>query len=279
MSTFEKTTDRIQVSRAEIDDRVVSVRLDDPSRNNVISTQLLTELHSALSWADADEHIDGILIGSTSDEVFCAGADLNNLIALSAEEANRFLDEYLVVISLLWKTGKPVVAAVPGDCVAGGNELAIACDVILAEESARFGQPEAIVGSTAAGGGVQLLPLIIGLQRTKDRLYTGRLITAETAREWGWINRVVPDRESQSEALEVLRDIIEHKSPLAFRSIKTLLGNWKSVGMQNEGLARELTAKVWASDEFHERAKAFLNDEKLKPRQFTGTTPPETTGG
>lgn len=192
MSTFKEGTNRIQVSQVESDDRVVCIALDDPERNNVISRELLTELHAALRWADSNEETHGILIESTSDTVFCAGANLTDLMSLSVEEANRFLDEYLAVIDVLWKTGKPVVAVLPGDCVAGGNELVIACDLFLTEESARFGQPEAIVGSTAAGGGVQLLPLIIGLQRTKDLLYTGRLITADTAREWGLVNRVVP---------------------------------------------------------------------------------------
>lgn len=276
MSTFQGATDRIQVSRAASDNRVVSIALDDPDRNNVVSGELLTELHGALRWADSDEQTHGILIESTSDTVFCAGANLTDLLSLTVEEANRFLDEYLAVIDVLWKTGKPVVAAVPGDCVAGGNELVIACDLILAEESARFGQPEAIVGSTAAGGGIQLLPLIIGLQRTKDLLYTGRLIAAETAREWGLVNRVVPDGDGHTEALELLLNILDQTSPTAFRSMKTLLGNWKTVGMQNEGIARELTANVWASDEFRKRAEAFLQKNELRPRRFTGTTPPET---
>jgi enoyl-CoA hydratase/carnithine racemase len=276
MSTYNGTTDRIEVSRADADERVVSVCLDDPSRNNVISARLLRELHSALAWADSDELTEGILVGSTSEDVFCSGADLQDLKSVSVEEANRFLDEYLSIISLLWKTGKPVVTAVSGDCVAGGNELAIASDLIIAEQSARFGQPEAIVGSTAAGGGVQLLPLLIGLQRTKDLLYTGRLIPAETAKEWGLINRVVSEGDSQLQARKLLSDILDQKSPTAFRAIKTLLGNWKTVGMQNEGVARELTANVWATDEFRERANAFLSDNEFTPRRFTGTTTQRT---
>lgn len=275
MSLFGCNTELVRVSRADTTQRIVLIELDDPEKNNVISKQLLDELSTVLTRADTDSQTEGIILGSTSDDVFCAGANLNELRSFTVEEGNRFLDEYLSIIEFLWKTGKPVIAVVPGDCVAGGNELAIACDLIIAEESARFGQPEAIVGSTAAGGGVQLLPLLIGIQRAKDLLYTGRLVNADTAEQWGLINRVVPDGDGREHAVTVLADILDGKSPQAFRSIKAILQQWQTIGMNNQSVARELTAKVWASDEFNERAEAFLKNADLPPRRFSGTTTDE----
>lgn len=275
MSLFGCNTELVRVSRADTTQRIVLVELDDPEKNNVISIQLLDELSTVLTRADNNAQTEGIILGSTSEDVFCAGANLSELMSFTVEEGNRFLDEYLSIIEFLWKTGKPVIAVVPGDCVAGGNELAIACDLIIAEESARFGQPEATVGSTAAGGGVQLLPLLIGIQRTKDLLYTGRLINADTAKQWGLINRVVPDGNGREKGVSILTDILDEKSPQAFRSIKAILRHWQSLGMNNQSVARELTANVWASDEFNERAEAFLKNTELPARRFSGTTTDE----
>lgn len=157
-----------------------------------------------------------------------------------------------------------------GDCVAGGNELAMGCDLIVAGESARFGQPEVRVGSTAAGGGAQMLPLIVGERRARELLLTGELIEADEAQEIGLINRVVPDGEVDVEAAALVESIIDTHSPQAYRVIKSMFKGWHNLAMlQWEGM-RDLTAAVWASDEFGERAQAFLANEQIPPGSFSG---------
>lgn len=261
----------IAVSRAA-DDRIVRIDLDLPDVNNILDFTLVSEFNDAVRRADNDSSVGGMIFGSTSDDVFCAGANLSELANLNIEESNRFLTAYNDTVDLLWSTGKPIVAAVTGVCVAGGNELAMGCDLIVAGESARFGQPEANVGSTAAGGGVQMMPLMVGMQRAKDILLTSRLLTAEEAEDWGLINRVVPDEEVDDRALELVTEILDGKSPYAYRVMKAIFKHWYNTSMAAREIEREVTAAVWTNEEFQARAAAFLAGEDLGPRDFLGTT-------
>ena len=262
----------IDVGRAN-DDRIALVRLDAPDRNNVLDMETILAFTEAITAADRTEDIQGTVVSATG-ETFCAGADLNYLKDLSFEEGIRFMTAYFEALDILRDTGKPVVAGVQGICAAGGNELASACDLIVAEKSARFTQPEVGVGATAAGGGVQLLPLIVGEKRAKDLLLTGRMLDAEEAQAFGLINRVVPKGDAESRAIDLVEAIIDTKSPQAYRTIKAILKPWTNVGLRGQEMARELTAHIWDSEEFRERAAAFLADEDFESRPFDGVRPP-----
>ena len=261
----------IAVDRAD-DDRIARVRLDRPDRHNVIDARTLEELTVAVTAADRDDEVRGILLGST-DAPFCSGASLPELKDLPWEEGARWMTAYFETLDLLRETGKPVVAAVEGDCVAGGNELASACDLVVAGESARFGQPEVGVGSTAAGGAAQLLPLMVGEKRARDLLLTGRLLDAEEARAIGLVSRVVEDGDAQRRAADLLSTIADEKSPQAYRTIKAVMKQWTNLGLVGQEMARDLTARVWDSPEFRERAERFLAREPQEPRPFHGTRP------
>jgi enoyl-CoA hydratase/carnithine racemase len=267
--------DALAVDRHPDDDRIARIRFDRPDRHNVIDARVLDELTVAVTDADRDGEVFGILLGST-DAPFCSGASLSELNDLSWEEGARWMTAYFETLDLLRDTGKPVVAAIEGTCVAGGNELASACDLIVAGESARFGQPEVGVGSTAAGGGVQLLPLMIGEKRARDLLLTGRLLEAEEARAIGLINRVVDDGAAETRATELLGTIVDEKSPQAYRTIKAIVKQWTNFGLLGQEMARDLTARVWDSPEFTERADAFLARGEMSPRPFHGTRPRST---
>ncbi len=256
------------------DDRVAHIQLDRADRNNVIDSQVLAELTDAFVDADRDADVGAILLGSTG-EPFCAGASLEELTNLDAEDGARWLTAYFDTLDILRETGKPAVAAIEGTCVAGGNELVMACDLVLAGESARFGQPEVGVGSTAGGGGAQLLPLIVGEKRAKELLLTGDLLSADEAERYGLINRVVDDGEAETAAQELVTRILDTKSPQAYRTIKAMLKPWTNLGLSHQELARDLTARVWASAEFHDRAESFLAREDLGARPFTGSQPEE----
>jgi enoyl-CoA hydratase len=262
----------IAVDRHPDDDRIARIRMDRPDRQNVVDARLLDELTVAVTEADRDDDVRGILLGSTGPP-FCSGASLEELNDLAWEEGARWMTAYFETLDLLRETGKPVVAAVEGTCVAGGNELASACDLIVAGESATFGQPEVGVGSTAAGGGAQLLPLMVGEKRARDLLLTGRLLEAEEAKAIGLINRVVDDGEAEARAGDLLTTIADEKSPQAYRTIKAILKQWTNLGLVGQEMARDLTARVWDSPEFEERAAAFLAREEQTPRQFHGTRP------
>lgn len=262
----------IQAERHPEDDRIEVIRLDAPGRSNAIDLRMLHELTEAVVAADRDDGVRGIVLGATGD-TFCAGASLQELTDLEFEEGARWLTAYFDALDILRDTGKPVVAGVEGTCVAGGNELASACDLIVAGENAEFGQPEVGVGSTAAGGGVQLLPLMVGEKRARDLLLTGRLLTAEEAKTIGLINRVVEDGSAEARAVELVETIIDDKSPQAYRTIKAVMKQWTNLGLTGQEMARDLTARVWASEEFRERADTFLAREEFDPRPFQGTRP------
>ena len=254
------------------DGRITVVRLARPDRNNVIDRTLLAELTAAVETADRAADVDAIVVGCT-EPPFCTGASLEELVDLGFEAGARWMTAYFETLDRLRKTGKPVVAAVEGTCVAGGHELVMACDLVVAGESARFGQPEVGVGSTAGGGGLQLLPLMVGEKRARDLLLTGRLLDAEDAREWGLCNRVVDDGTAEDEALALATTIIDEKSPQAYRTIKAMLKPWTNLALVNEEMARDTTARIWASEEFQERAAAFLRKEAQQPGSFQGTVP------
>lgn len=252
------------------DDRVRSIKLDNGERNNVLNEQTVLELYAAVENADRDSSVDGILLG-TNAEMFCAGADLLELKEHDFESGSRFLTGFFETMDLLRETGKPVIAAVKGNCVAGGNELVNACDLIVAGESSHFGQPEVLVGSTAAGGALQLLPLIVGEKRAREILLTGELISAEEAERYGLINRVVSDEDVETEALALLEQVLDQNSPQAYRVMKNVMKTWTNFAMMNSEVARDMTARVFASEEFKERSEEFLSGEEFTPRSFTGT--------
>ncbi|WP_255152065.1 enoyl-CoA hydratase/isomerase family protein [Halorarius halobius] len=266
--------ERLAVRDHPDDDRIRAIDLDNVDRNNVLDERTVLELYAAIEAADRDSAVDAILLGTTGD-VFCAGADLTELKEHDYEDGTRFLTGYFETMDLLRETSKPAVAAVEGNCVAGGNELVNACDLIVAGESARFGQPEVLVGSTAAGGALQMLPLIVGEKRAKEILLTGELIDATEAERYGLINRVVDDGDAEASAVELLQQVLDRSSPQAYGVMKSVMKTWTNFAMLHEEMARDITARVWASEEFRDRAEAFLDGEDATPRSFGGNRPNE----
>jgi enoyl-CoA hydratase/carnithine racemase len=263
---------RIMVEKDKKDERLLWIKLNYPEKLNILHLKMLNEFYRALVKADKDNKVQAILITGVG-KAFSAGADIKELMKSDFEKGLRWLKAYLRVIEVIRETGKPVIAAVNGACVAGGHEIAMACDLVVAGKSARLGQPEVIVGSTAMGLGVQLLPLMIGERRAREMLFTGRILSAEEAYNFGLVNRVVDDKELHEETRKMAIQIIESASPQAFRVIKSGLKFWTDLATLNMMMARDITSMVWASREFRERCKDFLEKRKMKPRKFTGTMP------
>jgi enoyl-CoA hydratase/carnithine racemase len=233
---------------------------------------MMQELYDALVEADRAEGIQAILITGVG-KAFSAGADVKELMEGDFEQGLRWLKAYWRIIELIRETGKPVIAAVKGACVAGGHEIAMACDMAVAGESARLGQPEILVGSTAMGIGLQLLPLMVGERRAREMLFTGRLVSAKEAHSFGLVNRVVEDAKLEEETKQLAVEILDNASPQAFRVMKSGLKFWTDFAMLNMMMSRDVTSMVWASPEFKERSKDFLRKKKMKPGRFTGTMP------
>jgi enoyl-CoA hydratase len=177
----------------ETHDRVGLVRLNRPKALNALNTTLMEELMGALEVFDADANI-GCIVITGSDRAFAAGADIKEMAQSSA--VDMLLRDNISRYDRLRQIKKPVIAAVSGWCLGGGNELAMACDMIIASESARFGQPEINIGVIPGAGGTQRLTKAVGKALAMEMVLNNRTLTAEEALQNGLVNRVVPVERS-----------------------------------------------------------------------------------
>jgi enoyl-CoA hydratase/carnithine racemase len=251
--------DLVEVSVDEF--RVGLVRLNRPEARNALSAEMRAELVAALERLDADPEVHCIVLAG-SDDYFAAGADIRAM-------AERPLDappdpKGMEFWTRLAAVGTPTIAAVSGYAFGGGCELALACDMIVCGENARFGQPEITLGIIPGGGGTQRLARAIGKQRAMEYVLTGRRWDAKTAESWGLVNKVVGEGAWLSEAIALAR-LVAQRPPLAARLAKraVLTAAETSLG---EGLLaeRELFEQAMASEDRVEGMTAFL--EKREPR-------------
>src|SRR2546421_7297791 len=245
---------------AQRDEPVAVVLLNRPRQLNALSDDLMNELVSELRELDADEAIRCIVLGG-SERAFAAGADIGELAQTSAIElyyARRV--ERWDAIRSLWT---PLIAAVSGYCLGGGCELALSCDVIVASETARFGQPETSLGIIPGAGGTQRLTRAVGKATAMDVILSGRLLSAEEALAAGLVARVVAREAWLGEAKRVAREIAS-KGPVATRLAKEAVNRAYEGGL-GLGLDYERRALylAFASEDAREGLTAFV--EKRKP--------------
>jgi enoyl-CoA hydratase/carnithine racemase len=249
-----------ELVETSVDGHVALCRLNRPEVHNALSPELMEELAGALEGFDADPDVRCIVIAG-SDEAFAAGADIRATVERSFDEALYHPAASFWRRLAALKT--PIVAAVSGWALGGGCELALTCDLIVASETAEFGQPEITLGIIPGGGGTQRLARVLGKQRTMDLVLTGRRIDAKEALEAGLINLVTKKTEWLSEALE-LAGRVARRPPLATRLAKQAVvaadETSLSAGLEMERRLYELSM---ATEDRVEGMRAFL--EKRKP--------------
>ncbi len=195
---------------------VTLVTLNRPQALNALNNQVLTELLQAFAAYDADKtQRCAVLTGS--EKAFAAGADIKEM--QPREVGDMFGDNYFAGYELLTRTRKPIIAAVSGYALGGGCELAMMCDMIIAADSAKFGQPEIKLGVTPGMGGSQRMARAIGKAKTMDMCLTGRMMDAREAEASGLVARVVPAADLQAEALKAA-EAIAAMPPLAALAVK-----------------------------------------------------------
>ncbi len=244
----------------ERDEPIAVVLLNRPDRLNALSDELMDELAGRVGELDGDKAVRAIVLGG-SERAFAAGADIGELARASAIDLyyQRRIDRWDVIRSL-WT---PLVAAVSGYCLGGGCELAMSCDLIVASETAQFGQPETGLGIIPGAGGTQRLTRVVGKALAMDMILSGRRLSAREALAAGLVARVVAKEAWLEEAKRVARDIAD-KGPVATRlakeSVDRAYETTLATGLEAERRALYLS---FASEDAKEGLTAFT--EKRKP--------------
>ncbi len=251
----------------EIRGRVALITLDNPGKMNAMSVELLGELKAALDVVDANENIGAVVLTGAGEKAFVAGADISHMVEASSDAAREYAGLGHAVCRRLEEFSRPVIAAINGYALGGGCEIALACDIRLAADTAKLGQPEVNLGIIPGWGGTQRLPRLTTPGFAKELIFSGRHVGAAEALSFGLVNHVYPPGELVDAAV-ALGELIASKSPRAVRISKELIN--AAVDANYSGtLDRELEtfANQFGSEDQREGMAAFF--EKREPR-FTG---------
>ena len=238
---------------------VALLQLDRPDARNALSPEMMDELGGALERVDHDPEVRAIVLAG-SDDVFAAGADIRAL------RDRTFGEALFHPTSVFWKRvascRTPLIAGVSGFALGGGCELALACDMIVASETAEFGQPEITLGIIPGGGGTQRLVRVLGKQRAMELVLTGRRFSAQEALEWGIVNRISKGGAWLNEAIDLGR-VVASGPPVAAKLAKQAVlaadESGLSAGLEQE---RRLYELAMATEDRVEGMSAFLDKRK-----------------
>jgi len=235
-----------------------------PEKRNALNRAARLEMLEALEDTIRDPEVKVLILSGAGGKSFVAGSDLNELARMNPLEMEHFSATLAQQLYHRFEQmEKPVIAMIDGLCLGGGLELALACDIRIASESSRFGQPEIFLGFMPGSGGTQRLPKLVGLGKAKELVFTGKLIDAPEALRIGLINQIAPVDQLEAVVLAMARQIAE-QSPLAIKWAKKTINASQDLGLTS-GLAYESLAAclLFSSRDREEGMKAFL--EKRKP--------------
>ncbi len=234
---------------------------------NLITAVVTRQLATALDQIESDHEIRAVVLSAAGDRAFCAGSDIKETAELRGTIAQGKLLLEKFVFRRLSKLAVPTIAAIQGHALGGGLELALCCDLRIADSTARLGLPEVCLGAVPGSGGTQRLPRVVGPAHAKKLLFTGESIGSAVAAQIGLLNEVVPTGSARGRALEIGQTIAS-RGPEAVREVKRLVDNATETELDH-GLALELDAsqRLSATDNAIEGFRAFF--EKREPF-FTG---------
>jgi len=245
-------------------DGIATVTINRPQVLNALNPETVQEISARLDDAMKDESVYVIVIAGAGDRAFSAGADLNIMKDVSAAKAREFSKIGQEVFEKVETLDKPVIAAINGFALGGGLELAMACDLRIASENARMGQPEINVGLIPGWGGTQRLPRYVGKAIAKELIFTGKMIDAKTAERYGLVNTVVPPDQLKTAVTALAKELIK-KPRVGIKLAKELINSSTETNPRT-GMAHEAEAfgVVSQTDEFKEGVKTFLETKKPK---------------
>ena len=251
----------------DVADGIAQVTINRPKALNALNSQTITELQQVFNALEQDSSVEVIILTGSGEKSFVAGADISQMQEMNALEARDFARMGQGMLKVIENHSKPVIAAVNGFALGGGCELAMACDIRLASDNAKFGQPEVNLGVIPGFAGTQRLSRLIGKGRAKELVFTGDTIDASEAYRLGLVNKVV----SQEQLLEAARKMaakIAGKGPVAIRLSKEAIDKGLDMDLDRaSAYEAELFALCFASADQKEGMLAFL---EKRPADFRG---------
>lgn len=246
--------------------RITTIRLVNPPLN-LVTVELTRNLNRVLADVESDREVRCVIVTGTGDRAFCAGSDVKEFESLRGRVGEGKLLLEKAVYRRLAKLPMPSIAAIQADALGGGLELALCCDLRVADEEAQLGLPEVRLGVMPGSGGTQRLPRVVGPTKAKELILMGEIISAAEAARIGLVNRVADAGEAMDIAMS-MAETIASRGPLAVREAKQAIDLASDLPL-DEGLARELDAseRLFSSTDMLEGAQAFF--EKRAP-EFTG---------
>jgi enoyl-CoA hydratase len=252
-------------TKVDISESIATLTIDRPAVKNALDLETVGECRRALETLAQNAEVGVLIITGGGEAAFVSGADINDIRARGRAEALAAINSTL--FAEVERFPRPTIAAINGYALGGGCELALACDIRIASDTAKFGQPELGLGIIPGAGATQRLPRIVGLGRAKHLILTGDIVDAKQALEMGLVSAVTPPGQLQIRAREMAKRILR-QGPLAARLAKIALNASARVDMDSGLLIETLAQAIcYGSDDKMEGTSAFL--EKRKPK-FTG---------
>lgn len=254
-----------ELIKTKIDNKTAVVTLDH-APVNALNPQMLKELKAEFEALGKNNDVRAIVLTGSGNHAFCAGADLKAFAGLGPQQAADLVKAGQEAFNTIEECPKPVIAAVNNLALGGGCELAMAADIRVSSDRARYGQPEVWIGLLPAWGGSTRLPRLVGAAKAKELVFTGQMINAQEAQRIGLVQKIVPDGEEVRAAIDIARAIIQKAAPLAVQeSKKTINANMRAATrdecMKNE---REAAMRLAGTSDLVEGVTAFIEKRQAE---------------
>ncbi len=243
-------------------DGICTVKINRPDKLNAMNMDVAKELVNIFENLGKDDTVKVIILTGEGDKAFSAGADIEYMSKISPDESEEYAKLGQLVTATVENVNQPTIAAVNGFALGGGCELAMSCDIRIAANTAKMGQPEVTIGIPPGWGGTQRLMRIVGIAKAKEMVYTGKMIKAEEAREIGLVNQVVELSTLMDETMKMAKTIAGN-SAIAVRMSKAAINKGRNADLDT-GLGIELLAwrNCFTHPDREERMTAFVNKSK-----------------
>lgn len=243
-------------------DGICTVKINRPDKLNAMNMDVAKELVNIFENLGKDDSVKVIILTGEGDKAFSAGADIEYMSKISPDESEEYAKLGQLVTATVENVKQPTIAAVNGFALGGGCELAMSCDIRIAADTAKMGQPEVTIGIPPGWGGTQRLMRIVGIAKAKEMVYTGKMIKAEEAKDIGLVNQVVELSTLMDETMKMAKTIASN-SAIAVRMSKAAINKGRNADLDT-GLGIELLAwrNCFTHPDRQERMTAFVNKSK-----------------